>query len=186
MIKIAHSHVLLDTCCVLNFCASSNLLAILKTIPAQVAVTQDVKDELKTLQRLENEENEGAIQFEIAIAQRLLTIVDFESEEEAGLFLNYATTLVKNGDAATCAMGIHRRWAIATDDKKVISFVQREAPHLKILSTPDIIQHWSEEAGLDSSALRDALNAIRAKGCYVPPKNHFLRSWWEAASTDVD
>ncbi|MDF5731896.1 MAG: hypothetical protein PUP92_28805 [Rhizonema sp. PD38] len=77
---IAHSHVLLDACCVLNFCASSKLLAILKSIPAEVAVTQIVRErELKTLSRLKDEENEGVTQFEAAIAQSLLTVVDFES-----------------------------------------------------------------------------------------------------------
>lgn len=187
MIKIAHSHVLLDACCVLNFCASGNLLAILKTIPAQVAVTQVVQErELKTLQRLEDEENEGATQFEEAIAQGLLKVVDFKSEEEAETFVNYVFELGDDGESATCAIAIHRGWAIATDDKKANSFFQRQAPHLQILSTPEIIKHWSEEAGLDSSALRDALNAIRVKGSYMPPKNHPLRSWWQAASTGVD
>ena len=46
---------------------------------------------------------------------------------------------------------------------------------------PEIIKHWSEEAGIDSSALCDALNAIRVKGRYMPHKSHSLRSWWEAA-----
>ncbi|CBN53546.1 MULTISPECIES: hypothetical protein [Kamptonema] len=183
---IAHSHVILDACCILNFCTSGQLLAILKSIPAQVAVTQVVqKDELKTLQRLENEENEGAIQFEAAIAQGLLIVVDFDSEEEAESFVNYATVL-DDGESATDAIAVHRGWAIATDDKKAISFIKREASHLQILSTSEIIKHWSEEVGVDSSALREALKAIRVKGRYLPPKNHPLRSWWEAASTDVD
>ncbi len=144
MIKIAHSHVLLDACCVLNFCASGNLLAILKTIPAQVAVTQVVQErELKTLQRLEDEENEGATQFEEAIAQGLLKVVDFKSEEEAETFVNYVFELGDDGESATCAIAIHRGRAIATDEKKAISFFQRQAPHLQILSTPEIIKHLS-------------------------------------------
>jgi hypothetical protein len=182
-----HSHVLLDACCVLNFCASSRLLAILKSIPAQVAVALVVQErELKTLQRFKEEENEGATQFEAAIAQGLLIVVDFESEEEAESFVNYVAVLGDDGESATCAIAVHRKWAIATDDKTAISFIQQEAPHLQILSTPDIIKHWSEEAGVDSSALRDVLNAIRLKGRYLPKKSHPLRSWWEAASTDVD
>ncbi len=184
---IAHSHVLLDACCVLNFCASGKLLAILESIPAQVAVTQVVQErELRTLQRLEDEENEGAIQFETAIAQSLLTVVDFESEEEVESFVNYAAILKDDGESATCAIAIHRGWAIATDDKRAIAFFQQTALYLQVLSTPDIIKHWSEEAGVDSPALRDVLNAIRVKGRYSPDKNHPLRSWWEDASTDVD
>jgi hypothetical protein len=185
--RIAHSHVLLDACCILNFCASGNLLAILKCIPAQVAVTQVVQEsELKTLQRLENEDNTGAVQFEAAIEQGLLIVVDFESEEEAESFVNYAAVLRDDGESATCAIAVHRGWAIATDDKAAISFFQQTAPYLQILSTPEIIKYWSEEADLDSSALRNLLNAIRVKGRYFPHKSHPLRSWWEAASTGVD
>lgn len=183
---IAHSHVLLDACCVLDFCSSGNLLAILKSIPAQVVVTQVVQErELKTLQRLKEEENEGAIQFEQAIVQGLLIVVDFESEQEAESFVNY-TTILDDGESATCAIAIHRGWAIATNDKRAISFFQQTAPYLQILSTLEIIKHWSDELGVDPSALRDVLNAIRVKGRYFPHRSHPLRSWWEAASGDVN
>lgn len=184
---IAHSHILLDACCVLNFCASSKFLAILESIPAQVAVTQVVHErELRTLQRLKDEENEGAIQFETAIAQNLLTVVDFKSEEEVESFVNYAAILRDDGESATCAIAVHRGCAIATDDKRAIAFFQQTASYLQVLSTPDIIKHWSEEAGVDSPALRDVLNAIRVKGRYSPDRSHRLRSWWEAASNNID
>ena len=77
--QIRHSHVVLDACCVLNFCASGHFMAILKSIPAQVVVTEVVRQkELITLQRFKDEENEGAIQFETAITQGLLSVVDFK------------------------------------------------------------------------------------------------------------
>ncbi|QSJ14609.1 hypothetical protein JYQ62_22175 [Nostoc sp. UHCC 0702] len=184
---IAHSHVLLDACCVLNFCASGKLLDILKSISAEVVVTTVVQErELKTLQRLQDEENEGAIQFETAIAQGLLTVVDFESEEKVESFVNYAAILGDDGESATCAIAVHRGWAIATDDKRAIAFFQQSAPYLQVLSTLDIIRYWSQETGVNSSVLRDVLNAIRVKGRYLPDKNHSLRTWWSAASTDVD
>ncbi|GET37597.1 hypothetical protein [Microseira wollei] len=177
---IVGSHILLDACCILNFSASGQLLAILKSIPAQVAVTQVVREqELKTLQRLEQEENDGATQFETAIEQNLLTVVDFESEDEAESFVNYSTIL-GDGESATCAIAVHRRWAIATDDKKAIAFFQRTAPYLQVLSTLEIIKHWSEEAALDAQTLRDLFNAVRLKGHYMPQKTHPLRSWWES------
>lgn len=79
-----------DACCILNFSASGHLLEILQTIPAQVAVPQVVLErELKTLQRLKNEENEGATQFEATIAQGVLIVVDFKSESEETSFVNY-------------------------------------------------------------------------------------------------
>ena len=177
--KIAHSHVILDACCLLNFGASGHLLAILQAIPAQVVVTKVVKEgELKTFQRLEAEDNQGALQFEAAIAQGKLIIVDFESEAEAESFINYVFELGDEGESASCAIALHRAWAIGTDDKRAISFMRREKLPLQIISTPEIIKHWSEVARIDSATLRDALNAIQNKARYVPPTSHPLRRWW--------
>jgi predicted nucleic acid-binding protein len=178
--QISHSHVVLDACCVLNLCASGHFIAILKSIPAQVVVTEVVREkELITLQRLKNEENEGAIQFETAITRSLLLVVDFESELEEETFVNYAFELGDDGESATCAVAIHRGWAIATDDKKAVSFFQKEAPHLQVLSALEIIKNWSEEANLASTELRTILGAIRTKGRYVPHRSHPLLGWWE-------
>lgn len=179
--QIGHSHVVLDACCVLNFCASGYFITILKSIPAQVVVTKVVREkELITLQRLKDEENEGTIQFEAAITQGLLSVVDFDSESEEEAFVNYAFELGDDGESATCAIAIHRGWAIATDDKKAASFSQKEAPHLQVLSTLEIIKNWAEEANLSSTTLRTVLAAIRIKGRYIPHRNHLLLSWWES------
>lgn len=177
--QINHSHLILDACCVLNFCASGDFLGILKSIPAEVVVTTVVQEyELRTLQRLKEEDNQGAIQLEAAIEQGLLIVVDFESEKEEESYVNYAAILGDDGESATCAIAIHRGWAIATDDKRAISFIQREANNIQILSTPEIIKHWSEVASLDDSELRNILNSIRLNGRYLPTKTHPLRSWW--------
>ncbi len=178
--QISHSHVVLDACCVLNFCASGHFIAILKSIPAQVVVTKVVRDkELITLQHLKDEENEATIQFETAITQGLLLVVDFESQLEEETFVNFAFELGDDGESATCAIAITRGWAIATDDKKAISFSQKEAPHLQVLSTLEIIKNWSEVANLASTELRAVLGDLRTKGRYIPHRNHSLLSWWE-------
>jgi hypothetical protein len=63
--NIKQSHIVLDTCCILNFYASGKFSEILEAIPAQVVVTEVVRSqELTTLQRLENQESEGAIHFD--------------------------------------------------------------------------------------------------------------------------
>ena len=168
--QITHSHVLLDACCVLNLCAAGQFLTILKSLPAEIVVTTVVQErELNTLQLLQEEENDAVLEFQEAIAQGLLKVVDFESEEEEESFINYAAIL-DDGESATCAIAVQRKWAIATDDRKAISFIQKEAPYIQILSTPEIIKHWSEKQSIDSLVLSNVLNTIRIKGRYVPPK----------------
>lgn len=180
--KITHSHIILDACCILNFCASDQFLAILKSLPAEIIVTTVVQErELKTLQKLQEEENDAVLEFETAITQGLLKVVDFASEEEEESFVNYAADL-DDGEAATFAIAVHRKWAVATDDNKAIKFIKKIFPDLQILSTPEIIKHWSEQERIDFSVLSKVLNTIKIKGRYIPPKNDPLGNWWTNSS----
>ncbi|GAB4376357.1 MAG: hypothetical protein Kow00121_23280 [Elainellaceae cyanobacterium] len=178
--EIKHSHVVLDACCVMNFCASGHLIEIVKSIPAQVVVTEVVREkELLTFQRLMDGNNENVNQFEAAIEKGILSIVDFNSDQEEETFVNYVFELGDDGESATCAIAVHREWAIATDDKKAISFFQKETPHLQILSTLEIVKNWSETGNLSSAILQSALTGIRTRGRYMPHRNHPLLRWWE-------
>ncbi|NEQ99343.1 MAG: hypothetical protein F6K30_21990 [Cyanothece sp. SIO2G6] len=178
--QLRHSHVILDTCCILNFCASGHFLDILKSIPAIVTVSDVVKtQELLTLKRVEGGESEGPSQFEQAIAKNLLTVVDFESDAEMETFIYYTAEMGDDGESATSAIAFHRNWAIATDDKKAIKVLQKEAPLIQIVTTPDIIKHWSETTSLKAAELRKALQSIRITGKYMPPRQHPLLQWWQ-------
>ncbi|BAZ84184.1 hypothetical protein [Dolichospermum compactum] len=180
--QINHSHIILDACCVLNLCASGQFLAILKSLPAEIIVTTVVQErELNTLQSLKEEENDAVLEFETAITQSLLKVVDFESEEEEESFVNYAAFL-DDGESATFAIAVNRKWAVATDDKRAIAFIQKENINIQILSTSEIIKHWSESENPNSSILSHVLNAIQIKGRFIPPKNDPLRKWWISAS----
>lgn len=178
--EIKHSHLVLDACCILNFCASGHLIEIIQSIPSKVVVTEVVRErELLTLQRLVGQNDEDVNQFEMAIEKGFLACVDFSSEHEEETFVNYVFELGDDGESASCAIATHRKWALATDDKKAISFFQREAPHLQILSTLVIVKNWSETGNVSSATLRNALTAIRTRGRYIPHRNHPLLGWWE-------
>ncbi|WP_293145665.1 MULTISPECIES: hypothetical protein [unclassified Microcoleus] len=180
--NIKQSHIVLDSCCILNFYASGKFLEILQAIPAEIVVTEVVRSkELKTLQRIENEESEGAIYFDQAVQEGLISIVDFESEAEAETFINYTAQMRDEGESATFAIAFHREWTVATDDKRAIAFLRKEAPHIQIVSTLEIIEHWSEKSNIDSVTLKAALTAIRVRAKYQPPRNHPLLIWWETA-----
>ncbi|MFY7807268.1 MAG: hypothetical protein ACOVQ7_27985 [Limnoraphis robusta] len=175
------SPIILDACCILNFYVSGHFLEILRAINAQFYVTLVVKDqELGMLEKLENEETPERNLLEMAIAEELIQVIDFESEEEAELFVNYAFQ-IDDGEAASFVIAVSRGWAIATDDRRAISLIKSEVPFLQILSTLDLIKYWSEAANLNSLKLREALEAIQVKGRYRPRKSHLLYSWWELA-----
>lgn len=176
------THLVLDACCVLNFGASGSFVPILQALPAQVVVTQVVRErELLSLRRLTDANHDAANQFEAAIEQGLLIVEDFANDREAETFVNYASVLGDDGESATCAIAVHRQWAIATDDRQAINFFQQEAPQLQILSSLEIIKHWSEVSTITLAELRSALLNIRTRGRYVPHRNHPLLSWWQDA-----
>ena len=176
-----YSHIVLDTCCVLNFCASGHLAEILKSIPAQVVVTEVVRSqELLTLQRVEENLESNATTFEEAINQGLIAIEDFGSESEEEAFINYVFELKDDGESATFAIAVSRNWAVATDDKRATSFFKRGFPQIKLLSSLDILKNYAAEAELTSVELKALLREVRTKGRYVPSQNHPLAAWWEA------
>jgi hypothetical protein len=178
--KINHSHVLLDACCALNLYASGHFIEILESIPAQTVITQVVKErELLTLKRFEEDENMSASQFETAIKENVLSVVDFESDLEEETFVNYVFAMGDDGESATGAIAVHRNWAISTDDKRAISFFKKEAPQIQLISTLEMVKHWSQKTRLTPSKLRLVLHNIRVKGRYTPHKNHALIDWWE-------
>lgn len=172
--QINQSNLLIDTCCLINLCASGELLNILQVvnISAQATIVEEVKHELLEIENIE--------QFESAIEQGLLLIVDFKSEIEETAFINYAVE-IDDGEAATGAIAINRGWAMATDDKKAIKFLSQESSSLQIISTPEIIKYWSKKMNIDQSKLSEVLKNIRVKARYMPPKNHPLKLWWQTA-----
>ena len=57
--QINHSHLLIDSCCLLNLCASGELLNILQviSISAQATIVEEVKRELLEIENIEQFED---------------------------------------------------------------------------------------------------------------------------------
>ena len=177
--RINSPYLLLDACCIFNFLASGNFLAIVKAIPAQVLITQIVwEQELIHFERFEEKDK---YQFNESISREIVKIIDFESEEETDLFVNYAAMLGDDGESATGAIAIYRSWSMATDDKAAIKLFLQENSDFEILSTPEIIKYWSEKEQLTALQLKIVLKSIQEKGRYRPFRNHPLEDWWKSS-----
>lgn len=173
---INHPYLTLDACCFINLYVSGRLEEIVRTIPKPVAVTQTVWDnEVPTLRQIEHATRTRA---EEAIEDSVIDIVDFDTSE-AETFISYAAELGDDGEAATCAVAFHRSWAVATDDRAAIRFVQREAPHVQVVSTLELVAHWSEHTQVSPDHVREVLVQIRDVGRYVPGRGHSMWAWWD-------
>ncbi len=175
----AHPCIILDACCVINLYASKQMGEILKSIPKSVCVAAYVKNEevLRSYNHL-TQCNED-VELQSFIEQGLLTLVDLNLEAEAETYINFAAVL-DDGEAITGAIALHRNWAIATDDRAAIKVFSREAPHLQILSTSELIKHWVETAEPSFNTVSECLQNIIIGARYRPGPNYEAYSWWQS------
>jgi predicted nucleic acid-binding protein len=170
------SHIVLDACCVFNLIASGYFFKIITAIPAQITIARTVwEEELIHFDRFEESDR---LQLDESINNEILQKVDFESESETDLFVNYVAVLKDDGESVSVAIAISRGWAIATDDKAATNLFRREKPDLEILSTPEILKYWAEKNKVSDQELKNVLNSVRVKGRYLPPRGHLLANWW--------
>jgi predicted nucleic acid-binding protein len=176
---IFSSHLILDACCILNICATGHFSEILSSLPSACFVSEVVRSkELKSLHRLEADYLQGSSQFNEVIVQGLLQVVDFETEAEQISFLDYIMELGDDGESATFALAGQRGWAVATDDRKAISFARQNFPEMKIISTPQIIHDWATQNKVDAQRLKSILEQVHKIGKYQPGRHELLFDWW--------
>ena len=140
---------------------------VLRCVPSFVAVAAYVKEK-------------EILQFDLQplIDEGLLLVVDLESPAEQNTAVDFAAVLRDNGESFTGAIARHRNWAIATDDRKAISFFVQTTPNLQILSTLELVKNWVDSDAPSFEIVRDALARIRVEVPYVPSKSHPLYNWW--------
>lgn len=174
---IHHPVLMLDACCLINLHASGRLTEIARALPTPVVVSEIVWErEVPTLRQVDEVTGSPA---ETAVADDIIRITSFDVAE-AEAFVDFAAELGDDGEAATCSIAFRRGWAIGTDDRAAVRFIQRESPQLQIVSSLDLIKHWADEEEQPVEAIREALIKVRDIGRYVPGRSHPLWHWWKA------
>jgi len=178
----SHECIILDACCVINLYASKQIEDILVAIPKSVCIAAYIKDEeiLKTYDISSNSTED--IDLQSLIDQSVLILVDLNLETEAETRVSFATVL-DDGEAVTGAIALHRNWAIATDDKAAIRVFGREAPHLQIITTPELIKYWVDKTEPPLEVVNQCLQNITVGASYRPSKKHPLYDWWQNCFT---
>ncbi len=183
-IKKAFSHdcIILDACCIINLFASQQMRAILETIPKNLSVAAYVKDhEVLNIYSgpIDNvQETSQSIDLQPFIDNKLLLLVDIETEDEQNAYVNFAERL-DDGEAVTGAIASSRNWAIATDDSASVKLFQSSIPHLALVSTLDLVKYWADTDKRNEELIRVTLLNIRVRGKYEPPRKHTLYKWWQ-------
>ncbi len=178
----SRSCIILDACCLINLCASGEMHEIIKCIPESIAISSYVK-EREVLTIFDGPpDNVRAIRKEIDLnpltESGLLIVAKPENDAEKQTYVNFAFEM-DDGEAMTGALAIHRNWALATDDKKVVNYFSRNTLEVPIISTLELIKHWVDVTNPASENVCTVLMNVRLKARYEPDKNHTLYQWWQ-------
>ena len=178
-----HDAVIRDACCVINLYASRRMADILDTVAERTVVAAYVRDVESTEVRLARDDAETPIAEPIALNAMVgacaLKVVSLRSAEEEETFVNYAAALGDDGEAITGAIAFHRGWAVATDDRKATNLLVRQAPHIQVVCTPELLRHWAAVASPSSEEIRSAIENIQNGAHYHPRRSHPLFAWWQ-------
>lgn len=161
-----HSHIILDACCIINLCATGRMEEILRALEKPLAVAEYVhRNEILhcNLQPL--------------IDQGLLVVTPLASSDESTAFVSFARYL-EDGEAMTGAIAVQRNWALASDERKVITFFEKRNIH--VISTLEMIKHWVDIAGISVTEIKVTLQDLQTQGRYIPHLSHKLYAWWKA------
>ncbi|MCB0207957.1 MAG: hypothetical protein KDJ52_01430 [Anaerolineae bacterium] len=175
----SHDAIILDACCVINLYASKQIEVILDAIPKSVCIAAYVKDEeILRIYDISTNRTED-IDLKPLIDKSILVLVYLNLETEAETHVNLATVL-DDGEAVTGAIAYHRNWAIATDDNAAIKVFKREAPHLQIITTPELIKYWADNNNPPPEVVKQCLQNITVGARYHPSKKNPLYNWWQS------
>lgn len=177
-----HEGVVIDACCLINLYASGYAAEIMTAVPGAIATSVYVRAE--EARRIYSGPMEGIkppdelIDLIPLIDQRLLQILDLESEDEKVSFVTFSAK-VDRGEAEVASIALHRNWAIGTDDRAAIRLFTEALPNLERISTLQFLKNWEDHHSPAPAQIAQALHNIRVRAHYMPGKGHPLRTWWD-------
>jgi len=170
---------ILDACCVLNFLASDQLTSIMTSIPQTIVIAEYVyTEEILPVQAKLFSNRDQASVLQTHINASSLNITSLNSAVEESMLVNLAVEM-DDGEAHTCAIALCRNWDIASDDHKVLTVLKRVAPHIRMITTPELLRQWANVTSIDANQLCTVLKNIQTRANYWPGPKHPLYAWWQ-------
>jgi hypothetical protein len=170
--------IILDACCLINLFASGCVRDLLNDLPARFLVARYVcqREALYVLADPSTNEREPITVSSFA-SEGLLQIVDLVTDEEAASFVDL-TARIEDGEAATCALALHRKYTVATDERKVLNLIRRTMPALRVRTTAELVKLWAETTVTSEQRVGEILRNIRSRARFTPNKQDPLFEWW--------
>lgn len=172
---------IIDACCLINIFSSGKAEPILGAYDGRWHVSQQVRNEsLSIRQSDKNDTTKLAsvpLDFSGAISTGLIKECRLEGRAEYESYVQFAAQL-DDGEASCLAIAGSRGWLVATDDRKAIRLAA--ASGIAIVTTPEIVKHWVDEAEPTAAEIAEVLQAMERFAKYVPHRSNSMREWWMA------
>ena len=173
--------ILLDACCVINLYATGQMREIITDLPHTFAVAEEVVRESLFVRSAFDPEISDQIELDSFLSDHLLTVVSPETEAEITSFVDFATSgRLDDGEAMTCAIALHRGFAMATDDARTLKTLIGCAESARIYTTPQLLKDWTDIKERRPDKIRMLLRKIESRARFRPHKGHALSNWWQS------
>ncbi|MEM7593233.1 MAG: hypothetical protein AAF383_17260, partial [Cyanobacteria bacterium P01_A01_bin.83] len=80
-----------------------------------------------------------------------------------------------DGEASSLAIAQVRGWRLASDDKKARRIAKEDG--IVVISTAELVHHWSLQARLSDTEIAAALRAITRYARFTPPADDSCAEW---------
>jgi hypothetical protein len=169
-----HEGIILDADCTISLASSGVFADILKTFPCQCTITQYVLQQEVLRNDIQPCIDLGLLQMVKPQGEEYDIILSIHDE------VNVPNNVLGDGEIETCAIAVHRNWAVGIDDRKARGYFSKTYPHLLLVTTPELVQYWVIQAEPDTHTVQQALERIENVGNYKIGKRHALYTWWDS------
>jgi hypothetical protein len=170
----------IDACCIIDLLASGDAEAVLRASGFTWHLPAAVQGEVHYCRQydpvLPGKIVDVPADISGLISSGVLTLCAPENQHELDLFTQYAATFRSDGEAMCLALAAHRKWVMATDDRKAIR-VARQAG-ITVVSCPELVKLWADAACPDQPALNKALLDIQVLAQFKPNPTMPEFQWW--------
>jgi predicted nucleic acid-binding protein len=169
---------ILDACVLINLLASGEVEGILRAAAGDSFICTAVESESIYLRTDDPKAPLEHIDLSPLVGSGLLTVCDIEGNNEAELYVDYASAL-DDGEAMSLAIALSRGLVLATDERKARRlFVEAVGDNARLTSTSELLRRWAEAEGIPADRLKTALLHIEKRARYQPPASDANYQWW--------
>jgi hypothetical protein len=103
------------------------------------------------------------------------------SDSEKDLLVGLVSENLHDGEAASAAVAIRRKWLLLSDDRRARVVMKERGYADLLLTTPEAVRCWSQAMQIEGDALRRVLHRVERCAHFRVPRDYPLSEWWHLA-----